>query len=168
MSLRICKVKNEPPTWAGRTARRIVYDRAQMCLCPYGKFLVVSLSRRLNLPYGVFFGICAHLSVFDPVRESFLLFAGRRAGVLHTKTMDQDPSSQPLRVDSVASLGRAVRQARKLNQLGQLRLAGLSGVGVRFLSELERGKPSCEIGKILEVLNSLGLEVWLEPRAPQR
>ena len=39
-----------------------------------------------------------------------------------------------------------------------------SGVGVRFVSELENGKPTLEIEKVLRVLSRLGLEVTITPR----
>lgn len=63
-------------------------------------------------------------------------------------------------------LGRLVRQTR--NRLGfkQETAAGLCGVGVRFLSEFERGKPTVELGKVLRVLSRLGLDVRVAPRAP--
>lgn len=48
-----------------------------------------------------------------------------------------------------------------MHDLTQAQLAGLAGVGVRFLSELERGKPSTEIGKILDALAVLGLRLCL-------
>lgn len=60
------------------------------------------------------------------------------------------------------SLGRIIRDQRKSIGLTQLNAAGLCGVGERFLSELERGKPTVELGKALQVLNRLGLRVVLE------
>ena len=36
-----------------------------------------------------------------------------------------------------------------------------SGTGLRFVIDLERGKPTCQIGKILQVLQALGLRVGL-------
>jgi HTH-type transcriptional regulator/antitoxin HipB len=59
-------------------------------------------------------------------------------------------------------LGRAIRVQRKSIGLTQLDAAGLCGVGERFLSELERGKPTVELGKVLQVLNRLGLRIILE------
>ena len=59
-------------------------------------------------------------------------------------------------------LGRAIRAQRKSIGLTQLDAAGLCGVGERFLSELERGKPTVELGKVLQVLNRLGLRIILE------
>jgi HTH-type transcriptional regulator/antitoxin HipB len=59
-------------------------------------------------------------------------------------------------------LGSAIRVQRKSIGLTQLDAAGLCGVGERFLSELERGKPTVELGKVLQVLNRLGLRIILE------
>lgn len=62
------------------------------------------------------------------------------------------------------SLGDLIRQQRKLQGVTQVEFASLCGVGVRFISELENGKPTIEIGKILQVLNSLGLELTIQSR----
>ena len=59
------------------------------------------------------------------------------------------------------SLGTAIREHRKSMGLSQLDAAGLCGVGERFLSELERGKATAELGKALQVLNRLGLRIRL-------
>ncbi|MGY0561668.1 helix-turn-helix domain-containing protein [Luteimonas sp. A277] len=40
-------------------------------------------------------------------------------------------------------------------------LAGLAGTGPRFISELERGKASAELGKVLDVIAVLGLRLQL-------
>ncbi|MBN1957416.1 MAG: helix-turn-helix transcriptional regulator [Desulfuromonadales bacterium] len=68
------------------------------------------------------------------------------------------------RISSVADIGRLVRLKRK--QLGVLQedAAGLSAVGTKFLSQLENGKESAEIGLVLQVLKSMGLEVYIYPR----
>lgn len=68
------------------------------------------------------------------------------------------------KISSPAELGRLVRRKRKEMQAQQAKAAALSGVGTRFLSELERGKSTAEIGKILQVLGRLGLEVFILPR----
>ncbi len=69
------------------------------------------------------------------------------------------------RVTSVAAIGRLVRNKRR--QLGVLQedAAGLSGVGTKFLSQLENGKETAEIGRVLQVLKSMGLEVYIYPRS---
>jgi len=62
------------------------------------------------------------------------------------------------------SLGDVIRQQRKLQGATQVEFASLCGVGVRFISDLENGKPTVEMGKVLQVLNSLGLELAIQPR----
>jgi hypothetical protein len=42
--------------------------------------------------------------------------------------------------------------------------AALSGVGIRFLLELEHGKPTAALGKVLQVLSRMGLEIEIRPR----
>ena len=65
---------------------------------------------------------------------------------------------------STADLGRMVRLHRKQRNLTLETLAGLSNVGIRFLSEFERGKDTAEIGKVLQVMRSMGLEMVIMPR----
>ena len=60
-------------------------------------------------------------------------------------------------------LGRIIRAARHEQGLRQDQLAGAAGVGVRFLSELERGKETARVGKALVVLDALGCKVRIEP-----
>lgn len=62
------------------------------------------------------------------------------------------------------SFGLLIRTERKAQKLTQEQLAGLTGVGVRFVRELEAGKESCQIGLALQVAASLGLVVSLASR----
>ena len=61
-------------------------------------------------------------------------------------------------------LGEAVRRHRKTRGLTQGRLAGLANVSIGFLSDFENGKPTAEIGKILNTLRALGLNLHVAPR----
>lgn len=63
-------------------------------------------------------------------------------------------------------LGAAIRSARKAQGLRQDELAGVAGVGLRFLVELERGKPSVQLDKVLVVLAALGLRLRIEDMGP--
>lgn len=54
-------------------------------------------------------------------------------------------------------IGQSVRARRKLLGMNQSELAMVSGTGVRFISDLENGKESCELGKTLKVLKNLGI-----------
>lgn len=68
-------------------------------------------------------------------------------------------------VDDPVALGALLRTRRKAQRLTLDDLAGLSGLGVRFLSELERGKPTAELGKAIQALAALGLVLYAVPRA---
>jgi y4mF family transcriptional regulator len=97
---------------------------------------------RYNLyPYG-----CNH-----PVRYNFLIFGiilpyGRITIAMIT-------------IQTAKQFGEAIRRSRKAQGLNQTMLAGLSGAGVRFVSELERGKPTCELEKALQIATMLGIRL---------
>lgn len=61
--------------------------------------------------------------------------------------------------------GHAIRVARKAQGLRQDQLAGAAGVGVRFIVDLEAGKPSAQLGKALQVAAALGLSVTISETA---
>jgi y4mF family transcriptional regulator len=67
-------------------------------------------------------------------------------------------------VASPEAIGRCVRAQRKAQGATQAELAALCGVGVRFVSDLENGKPTAELARVLKVLGCLGLEVVIRPR----
>ena len=71
------------------------------------------------------------------------------------------------KIRDVADLGRMVRDKRKAIGVRQADLAALAGVGTRFLSELENGKETAEIGRVLLVCRRLGLDLWIAPRGEQ-
>tara|TARA_R110000868_G_scaffold86787_1_gene243291 strand:+ start:10576 stop:10797 length:222 start_codon:yes stop_codon:yes gene_type:complete len=54
-------------------------------------------------------------------------------------------------------LGCIIRKARKAQGLTQEDLSGMTGTGIRFISELERGKQTAQIGKVISVISTLGL-----------
>ena len=56
-------------------------------------------------------------------------------------------------------IGQAVRRARKAMGLRQPELAAAAGVGLRFLVELERGKPTAQLSLTLMVLQAVGLDL---------
>ncbi len=66
-------------------------------------------------------------------------------------------------VGSVADIGKRVRAARKAMGMTQQRFADLAGVGRRFLVELEQGKRSLEIGRVLAVCKAAGLKLVFAP-----
>ena len=68
------------------------------------------------------------------------------------------------KIVSSSNIGELVRISRKKQGATQADFASLCGVGVRFISELENGKSTVQIGKLLQVLKCLGLEMTINPR----
>lgn len=60
--------------------------------------------------------------------------------------------------------GSAIRSARKARLLTQQQLADLSGMGITFVSNLERGKPVSELGEAIQVALTAGLNISLQDR----
>ena len=63
---------------------------------------------------------------------------------------------------SPSQIGQMVRDVRKAQRLRQDQLAAAAGVGVRFLVEVEHGKPTAQLGKVLAVLDALGCTLTIE------
>ena len=58
-------------------------------------------------------------------------------------------------------LGQIIKNQRKSLGLTQTEVALSCGVGIRFVSDLENGKPSCQIEKALLVMESIGLKLYI-------
>lgn len=71
-------------------------------------------------------------------------------------------------ISSAKDIGKAVRIKRKTDGLTQADAAALCGIGTRFLGELERGKETAQIGKMIRILAGLGLEVQIVSRKVRR
>lgn len=67
-----------------------------------------------------------------------------------------------LNIQTPADIGQAIRTARKKQGLTLVRCAAANGVSVRFLSELERGKPGASVGAALKIARSVGLRLFVE------
>ncbi|NMU92615.1 helix-turn-helix transcriptional regulator [Achromobacter ruhlandii] len=70
----------------------------------------------------------------------------------------------PIAIHTSAELGELVKNVRRAQGLLQTDLAGLSGSGNRFVVDLERGKPTLQLQKVLDMLDLLGLEVRVGPK----
>lgn len=79
--------------------------------------------------------------------------------------MDQNKKLPFGNIATTEDIGRCVRVQRKAQGATQAEFAALCGVGVRFISELENGKSTMALGKVLQVLKCLGLEVSVRPRS---
>lgn len=78
--------------------------------------------------------------------------------------MSERPTTTPQKVTTTRELGALVRAVRKESGLDQATAAGLAGVGTRFLGDIERGKPTVQLGLVLQVLERFGLEVTVTRR----
>jgi HTH-type transcriptional regulator/antitoxin HipB len=65
----------------------------------------------------------------------------------------------PAAVGTVADIGALVEAMRKQQGLTQQDVSGLSGLGGRFLVDLEKGKPTIQMQKVMDVMALLGLEL---------
>lgn len=70
-----------------------------------------------------------------------------------------------MKIRSVEELGEAIRTRRKELHYTQEFLAEFTGFSVSFISDVERGKATAEIGKTLQLLMILGLDLSVERRA---
>lgn len=68
-------------------------------------------------------------------------------------------------LSSTLELGELVRSVRKGQGLTQLDVAGLAGLSNRFIIDLERGKGTLQMQKVLDVLALLGLEVAIRKKS---
>lgn len=59
-------------------------------------------------------------------------------------------------------IGALAREARRALGVTQKDIALTSGTGLRFIIDLEKGKPTCQLGKVLTVLQTLGIQIELK------
>ncbi|MEO8400296.1 MAG: type II toxin-antitoxin system Y4mF family antitoxin [Gammaproteobacteria bacterium] len=69
-----------------------------------------------------------------------------------------------MKITNTIEFGKLIRDVRKNTNLTQAALAAASGIGERFIRELEKGKPSCQFEKALIVAQMLGIK--LEAKLP--
>jgi HTH-type transcriptional regulator/antitoxin HipB len=65
-------------------------------------------------------------------------------------------------VKNAKQLGKAAQLVRKTQGLDQMSVASFSCNGTTFLSDFENGKPTVELGRVLRVLDSLGITVTID------
>lgn len=72
--------------------------------------------------------------------------------------------SLPVAVRSTADVGNVVRAQRQALGLRQIDLAGIGGTGNRLIVDIEKGKPTVQLQKVLDVLDLLGLELTVRQK----
>ena len=91
-----------------------------------------------------------------PVRENFAYFL--------VKTIDfpvREYYIYSMDIQKTEDLSKAIKGRRKSLKLTQAECATFCGVGLRFFSELENGKQSLHLGKVMQVLQMLGLKMQI-------
>lgn len=85
---------------------------------------------------------------------------------MRQKSGSADQAGLPASVGTVSDAGEIVASIRKQQGLTQLDVSGLTGLGVRFMVDLEKGKPTIQMQKVLDVLAQLGLEIVIAKKGP--
>jgi y4mF family transcriptional regulator len=68
------------------------------------------------------------------------------------------------RILSTKDIGAAIRRERKRQGYTQVQLSELTGIGVSYIGNIERGKETAEIGKALDLLTLLGIDIFVQKR----
>ena len=69
-----------------------------------------------------------------------------------------------MKINTTKTLGETIRARRKELHYTQAYLAEFTGLSVTFISDVERGKTTAEIEKIIRLINVLGLNLLVEKR----
>ena len=70
----------------------------------------------------------------------------------------------PIKIESALDVGLEVRRVRKKMGMTQQKFADLAGVGRRFISELESGKPTLEFNRVIKVCRAAGIDISIHSR----
>lgn len=70
-----------------------------------------------------------------------------------------------MNIRNTEQLGQAIRLKRRQLGVSQKELAMTCGTGMRFIVDLEKGKPTCHIGKALQVVQALGIKLQIDSPA---
>lgn len=62
-------------------------------------------------------------------------------------------------ITNAREFGQLIKMTRKKSKITQAELAAAAGVGERFIRELEKGKPSCQLDKALRIARMLGIRL---------
>ena len=69
-----------------------------------------------------------------------------------------------MKVISTEDFGKELKRIRKKKGYTQAQLSEISGFSASFISELENGKKTAEIGKAFYLVNLLGLDINIDER----
>jgi HTH-type transcriptional regulator/antitoxin HipB len=72
--------------------------------------------------------------------------------------------AEDIPLSSPAEIGSLIRRQRKALGLTQHGVAGLTGYSIAFVNAVENGKPTAEIGRVMGLMSSLGIDLFGRPR----
>ena len=84
---------------------------------------------------------------------------------ISTKAMASSYPIVPVVLRTAADIGQVVRAQCQSQGLRQTDLAGIGNTGNRLIVDIETGKPTVQLQKVLDVLELLGLEVTVRSKA---
>ena len=67
-----------------------------------------------------------------------------------------------MKIKTTKQLGEVIRARRRQLGVTQRELAMTCGTGERFIVDLEQGKPTCQVGKVLQVAQALGINLRMD------
>jgi y4mF family transcriptional regulator len=82
-----------------------------------------------------------------------------------TKKIPIGNFGEPVVLRTTADIGQVVRTQRLSQGLRQIDLAGIGNTGNRLIVDIEKGKPTVQLQKVLDVLELLGLELTVRSKA---
>lgn len=69
-----------------------------------------------------------------------------------------------MKANDASALGKVIKDRRKELGLKQKDVADATGFSVSFISDLENGKPTAELGKSIHIINMLGMDINIDAR----
>jgi y4mF family transcriptional regulator len=84
---------------------------------------------------------------------------------MYNKNKLQNSTHNWREVNNLREIGIFLRKKRKEMGLTQSEAAGLCNVGIRFISDMENGKPTMHFDKVFKVIERFGIIIGISERA---
>ena len=77
---------------------------------------------------------------------------------------ERHKTERDMKINDSKKIGQIIRDRRKELGYTQAYLSEFTGLSITFISDVERGKPTAEIEKIIQLIHVLGLDLIVEKR----
>lgn len=119
----------------------------------------------MSISFGLAMNIESLFVIKYPIRYFCLCLVNKTDKSVRSETFIMDHKMKPLtKIKNPKELGQCLLKDRKNLKLTQKEISEFADVGRKFIIEVEKGKTTAQLGKIFELLNSLGLELHLIKR----